>query len=102
MCFPTLYYKESIQTSLLSIQIDKYEKRLLNLTLSFIPIQINFYMLHRMLCISNSKRVLRSACRSLVEIDFLMLIQLFLSLTEQKQNKQKIEGKPLKIMQNMQ
>ena len=38
-----------------------------------------------------------SACHSLVEIDFLTLKQLFPSLTEQ--NKQKIKGKPLKIMQ---
>ena len=41
-----------------------------------------------------------SARCSLVEIDFLMLKQLFPSLTEQ--NKQKIKGKLLKIMQNMQ
>ena len=41
-----------------------------------------------------------SACCLLVEIDFLMLQQLFPSLTEQ--NKQKIKGKRLKIMQNMQ
>ena len=41
-----------------------------------------------------------SARHSLVEIDFLMLKQLFRTLTEQ--NKQKIKGKPLKIMQNMQ
>ena len=41
-----------------------------------------------------------SACRLLVKIDFLMLKQLFPSLTEQ--NKQKIKGKPFKIMQNTQ
>ena len=41
-----------------------------------------------------------STRRSLVKIDFLTLKQLFPSLTEQ--NKQKIKGKPLKIMQNMQ
>ena len=35
-----------------------------------------------------------SACRLLIEIDFLMLKQLFPSLT--KQNKQKIKGKPSK------